>query len=192
VTTFNASVAYTNRGHKVPTYNFSTVKDVSGGHGGRAFAMVGDADFHDGKGQMHAWVQMGISAPPLTAGAYLLTISEVVVPESRANAEAATVAKMFGSYKVNVGAAVKQVNADTAMMQRTFVESMHEAVALNDSAERMTAGMSDYLRDDTVVRDNLLNGHARVSDDLADGLVEADPNRFEKVPLSDYVKGIDY
>jgi len=31
-----------------------------------------------------------------------------------------------------------------------------------------------------------------VSNDLADALVRADPNRFKKVSASDYVKGIDY
>jgi len=55
----------------------------------------------------------------------------------------------------------------------------------------MTAGRSEYLRGGTVVRDPVLNGHARVTDDSADALVAADPDRFEKVPLSGYIQGID-
>ena len=51
---------------------------------------------------------------------------------------------------------------------------------------------SDYLRGTTVIHDTELNGHGRVSDDVADALVHADPNRFEVVPPSQYVQGIDY
>jgi hypothetical protein len=43
-----------------------------------------------------------------------------------------------------------------------------------------------------VIRDTDLNGHGTVSNDLADALVEANPNRFQEVPASEYVKGIDY
>ena len=53
-------------------------------------------------------------------------------------------------------------------------------------------GMSDYLRGNTVIRDNELNGHGRVSNDLANALVQANPSRFEAVPTSEYIKGIDY
>jgi hypothetical protein len=31
-----------------------------------------------------------------------------------------------------------------------------------------------------------------VSNDLADALIEANPNRFQEVSPSEYVKGIDY
>ena len=190
VTTFNAVVKFNNRRRSQPAYSFSTVKNISA-QGGRSFLLVGDVDFHDGKGQQHTWVQLGIS-PILAAGSYMMTASQIAVPEASANAEAATVAKMFGSYKVNVGAAMNQIRADNRLMQQTFNESMRESAQIMDSSDRMTQGMSDYLRGDTVVRDTLLNGHARVDDDLADALVEADPNRFEKVPLSGYISGIDY
>jgi hypothetical protein len=44
----------------------------------------------------------------------------------------------------------------------------------------------------TVIRDTETRGHARTSDQLADMLVDANPNRFEVVPTSQYIKGIDY
>jgi hypothetical protein len=37
-----------------------------------------------------------------------------------------------------------------------------------------------------------LNGDGTVSNNLADALIEANPNRFQEVSPSDYVKGIDY
>jgi hypothetical protein len=46
--------------------------------------------------------------------------------------------------------------------------------------------------DRTVIRDTDLNAHGTVSNDLADALVDANPNRFKEVSPSEYVKGIDY
>jgi hypothetical protein len=52
--------------------------------------------------------------------------------------------------------------------------------------------MSDFLRNQTVIVDTETGGHARTSDELADMLMRANPNRFEAVPTSQYIKGIDY
>jgi hypothetical protein len=56
----------------------------------------------------------------------------------------------------------------------------------------MTAGMSDMLREQTVVVDTETGGHARTSDQLAGMLMDANPNRFQAVSTGDYIRGIDY
>jgi len=61
-----------------------------------------------------------------------------------------------------------------------------------DDSNRSTAAWSDYLRDETVVVDTHTGAHARTSDDLAGMLIDANPNRFEAVSQSGYIKGIDY
>jgi hypothetical protein len=48
------------------------------------------------------------------------------------------------------------------------------------------------LLGNTVVRDRDFNEHGLASDNLADALTQADPNRFEEVPPSQYIKGVDY
>ena len=61
-----------------------------------------------------------------------------------------------------------------------------------DAQDRQFQAFDNNLLDRTVIRDTDLNGHGTVSNDLADALVEANPNRFQEVPPSEYVKGIDY
>jgi hypothetical protein len=61
-----------------------------------------------------------------------------------------------------------------------------------DAKDRQFAAFDNGLLNNTVVFDKDLNGHGTVSNDLADALVQADPNRFQEVTASDYVKGIDY
>lgn len=61
-----------------------------------------------------------------------------------------------------------------------------------DNSERFAAGMSDFLRNQTVIVDAREGGHARTSDQLADLLMQTDPNRFQAVPTSQYIRGIDY
>ncbi len=61
-----------------------------------------------------------------------------------------------------------------------------------DMGDHLTAGMSDFLRGQTVIRDTETGGHARASDELADMRMQANPNGLEAVPTSQYIKGIDY
>jgi hypothetical protein len=61
-----------------------------------------------------------------------------------------------------------------------------------DSSDRLTAGMSNMLRDQTVVVDTQTGGHATTSDDLAGALINANPSRFQSVSPSGYIPGIDY
>lgn len=69
---------------------------------------------------------------------------------------------------------------------------MQYADRVTDNSNRSTAAMSDYLRDETVVRFTDTGEHGRTSNDFADFLVQSYPNHFEAVPTSQYVKGIDY
>ena len=191
--TFTAAANHLSRQARQPqpTYHFAAVKELAAPAGQRDYFLSGDADFHDGKGSYRTWIRLAI-APPMALGAYQMTISQIIAPVSVADAEEKTLTGMFGAYRPNFAAAASQVGAETARDQRSFNESMRQTAGLIDSGDRMTAGMSDLLRGNTVVRDRVLNGHGRVDDDVADGLVESDPNRFEKVPLSQYVRGIDY
>ena len=61
-----------------------------------------------------------------------------------------------------------------------------------DSQQRSFAADDYALLGNTVVRDRDYSEHGLVSDNLADALTQADPNRFQEVPPSQYIKGVDY
>jgi hypothetical protein len=61
-----------------------------------------------------------------------------------------------------------------------------------DDSWRMTTGMSNILRDQTVVVDSETGGHATTSNDLAGALIDANPNRYQSVSPSGYISGVDY
>ncbi|MGA3328162.1 MAG: hypothetical protein ABSF45_27235 [Terriglobia bacterium] len=43
-----------------------------------------------------------------------------------------------------------------------------------------------------MIQDTEHNARGTISNDYADALVKANPNRFQYVPTQDYLKGIDY
>jgi hypothetical protein len=49
-----------------------------------------------------------------------------------------------------------------------------------DNSDRFTAGMSDFLREETVLLDTQDGSHGRTEDFLADGLIRADPDRCRR------------
>ena len=75
------------------------------------------------------------------------------------------------------------------MQERQFLGTVAQDV---DSSDRLTAGMSNVLRSQTVVLDTQTGGHATTSDGLANWLTQSNPNRFQVVPESEYISGIDY
>jgi hypothetical protein len=61
-----------------------------------------------------------------------------------------------------------------------------------DIQDRQFQAFDNNLLDRTVIRDTDLNGDGTVSNDLAQALIESNPDRFQEVPPSEYVQGIDY
>jgi hypothetical protein len=175
-----------------PTIDYTAVKELpNDGKGGRNYFLVANVDAHDGKGPVVAWMQVGIGVP-LALGGYQMIFCQVTVPAAQADQEAATVGKIFGSYQLNAAVAGGEIQADTQLTTRIFQSTMGTIRHAEDVSDRETQATSDYLRGNTVIRDTELNGHGRVSDDVADALVHADPNRYEVVPPSQYIQGIDY
>ena len=65
--------------------------------------------------------------------------------------------------------------------------------AQQDSNARNGAGFSNYMRDQTVIRDTQYpNEHATVWNQTANWLQRAFPDRIEEVPTSQYIAGQDY
>jgi hypothetical protein len=61
-----------------------------------------------------------------------------------------------------------------------------------DSSARSTQATTNYLLNQTVVSDGALGAHGTVSDDVANALIRAYPDRYQAVSSGSYVQGIDY
>jgi hypothetical protein len=159
----------------------------------------------DGQGPTTALIDIGIG-PSGNQASYLITLYVISFPQELALQSQATVAAILHSHKVNQDVALAQIRADTqknqeltnqtlAEMRRRQAASDQQFAAFQrrqDVQERQFQAFDNNLLDRTVIRDTDLNAHGTVSNDLADALIDANPNRFQEVPPSDYVKGIDY
>ena len=159
--------------------------------GGKSNFLYGDIDVHDGQGKQLLVAQV-ISTTPLTMGTWQMTVFQICGPQQTLAAEGNTIGAIFSSYSRNsqfVNTVVNNQIAQGLAQEKQFVNTVNQ---YTDSSGRMTAGMSNILRDQTVVVDTQYGGHATTSDGLASALIDANPNRFQSVPTSDYIKGIDY
>jgi hypothetical protein len=145
----------------------------------------------DGQGPTRALVDIGI-APKDPLGGYLITLYMISFPQLVAAQNQATVTAMFHSYKTNTAVQLAEIHADARASQAFTQSTVADMNRRQDAQDRQFQAFDNNLLDRTVIRDADLNGHGTVSNDLADALVEANPNRFQEVSPSEYVKGIDY
>jgi hypothetical protein len=159
----------------------------------------------DGQGPTSALVDIGIG-PSDNQASYLITLYIISFPQELAQQSQATVAAMLHSYKVNQDVALAQIQADAQKSQETTAQTLAEMrrrqaasdrqfaafQRSQDAQERQFQAFDNNLLDRTVIRDTDLNAHGTVSNDLGDALIDANPTRFQEVPPSEYVKGIDY
>jgi hypothetical protein len=124
--------------------------------------------------------------------AWQMKLFLVFGPAEAMGQEAATIAAIYANFSQNSNQvnriANAQIQAGIAQTNQ-FVGSVKQAM---DVSDRATAGMSNILRDQTVVVDTRTGGHATTSDGLAGALIDANPNRFQSVSPSGYIPGIDY
>ena len=76
--------------------------------------------------------------------------------------------------------------------QQAFDQKLAHDRANADARDRSFQAFDNVLLDQTVVEDTYRNTHGTISNDYADALVKANPNRLHYVPTQDYLKGIDY
>jgi hypothetical protein len=175
-----------------PAIEISKVQEIPLAGGKNEF-LYGDIDMHDGQGQQYLVVQM-ISAPPQAQlmGAWQITLFLVYGPSQMMGQEAATIAAIYANYSRNSQQVTRMANAQIQQgiaQTNQFVNTVAQDM---DSSDRATAGMSNLLREQTVIVDTRTGGHATTSDDFAGALIDANPGRFQPVSPSGYISGIDY
>jgi hypothetical protein len=179
------------KAHKQPpVIDIAKVQDIAMQGGANEF-MFGDIDFNDGQGKQYLVAQM-INTPVITMGTWQMTLYVMYGPQQVMGQEASTIAEIFPNYSRNTQMVNAIVNQQIQQSIAVTNQALNTVAQYNDSADRMTAGMSNMLRGQSVVVDTQTGGHATTSDDLAGALINANPNRFQSVSPSGYIPGIDY
>jgi hypothetical protein len=184
ITTQNAQTQ-----HKAPP----TVKLLaSRPMGTDSYLIVDDVTPSDGSTPFRAYTQIFVSALS-PAGTYSLTLYQVLLPQSFSNDQGnAAVKALFGGYKADAQRAMSEIAGENAQNQAIVNSYIANSQRAADASQRSFAADDYALLGNTVVRDRDFSEHGVVSDNLADALTQADPNRFQEVPPSQYIKGVDY
>jgi hypothetical protein len=170
------------------------------------YIIVADVTPSDGSTAFRAWTQIFVG-PLNSMGMYSLTMYQIMLTQQQtADQGNATAKALFGGYQANGQKIMAQVAADNANTQSIVQQFQRQSAASQaatnsllaanqrafDSQQRSFAADDYALLGNTVVRDRDYSEHGLVSDNLADALTQADPNRFQEVPPSQYIKGVDY
>ncbi len=157
-----------------------------------SYIIAADVTPGDGSTPFRAWTQVFVG-PLGPAGSYTLTLYEVHLSQQlSADQGNLAVKALFGSWHVDQQRVISELAAQSAQNQaitNTYLATSQRAF---DAQQRSFAADDYALLGNTVVRDRDYSEHGVVSDNLADALTEADPNRFQEVPPSQYIKGVDY
>ena len=179
------------RRQPAPAIEYTTVKQLpNDGQGGTDWLLVANVTLPSGP--IVSWVEIKIISGPMAFGGFQMTVYTVDVPQALANQEVATTYPLFAGFKTNGQAVLGAINADIRTNNAIFKNAMIQSQKRMDASERSTTATTNYLLGQTVVSDGALNAHGTVSDDVANALMAADPNRFQSVSSGGYVKGIDY
>ena len=173
-----------------PVIDIAKVQDIPLQGGANEF-MFGDIDFNDGQGKQYLVVQM-VNTQVLAMGSWQMTLYVMYGPQQVMGQEAGTIAEIYPNYSHNTQMVNAIVNQQIQQSIAVTNQALNMVAQYTDSSDRMTAGMSNMLRDQTVVVDTQTGGHATTSDGLAGALINANPSRFQSVSPSGYIPGIDY
>lgn len=176
-----------------PTFTFKQTKDLGGMQSGKNIMLYGDVDRHDGTGVQSTITELIMSVPdPRLLGSYQMKVFAITAPPEVLQQDAATIAEIFPNYSLNaryVNAVAVQGIQNIIVQQRASTAYFNQEMA---STDLMSQGMSDLLRGESVFTDSDTGMRYRGPDDLASALQNANPNRFQTVPLSQYIQGVDY
>jgi len=151
---------------------------------------------------------IGVAAPGRMGG-YTIAVNGVVAPADRFERDEPEMGALLSSYQLDNDQRMAQVQAQiaagwaaseagrrnlqaTTERDRAVVDaSMRNARAVQDGIDRSTAGFVRYLNDTDVVR-TPSGAHVSVDQGTSDALRSFDPQHYSSVPVTQYVKGVDY
>jgi hypothetical protein len=174
----------------LPTITIQSTRNLRVEFGGKNFAVYGQVDAHDGRGPQAMVTQMIVT--PETLGTYQVTVFEITAPPQAMANDADTITAIYTNYNRNTQVVLAAVNAQIEQSQMQEEQFLDAARRQSDQSERSTAGFSNILLDQTVIRNTQTGEHLTVSNQRAYWLTRHNPYLFEEVPESEYIRGIDY
>src|SRR5262249_13428984 len=105
------------------------------------------------------------------------------------NAQAAAIAKPAIDQIHAIGRAAEE---RAAASHAAFDAHNQSVEAQWDSQDKRNQAFSNYLLDQTVISDNVRNGHATEWNDTAESIVKSNPQRYGYVDTPNFWKGVDY
>jgi hypothetical protein len=201
-TAYSSIVNQSRANQRLPaaTFNLTSSKALGGG----AVQVAFDLDLHDGFGARSATARLqeiGGAGPT-----WALSFSNSSLPKTIAAAENATLMAVIQSasqdanvVKAEQGAVMQGIAAAAARSQALAksADAQREASAQAfdahmDDIDSQSKAMQNYTLDRSQIQDNDSNGRATVSNGQADAMVQSDPTRYQVVPPSQFLKGVDY
>jgi hypothetical protein len=172
--------------------------------GGGAVQVAFDVDLHDNFGVRAATARLQEIGG--AGGTWALGFSNSSLPKTIAAAENATLMAVIqsasqdsavvkaeqGAVMNSIAAAGARSKAEAQAADQRRVASAQAFDASMDNIDSQSKAMQNYTLDRTQIQDNAANGRATVSDGLADALIKTDPTRYQVVPPSQFLKGVDY
>jgi hypothetical protein len=171
----------------------------------QAVLVDADLDLHDGRGMMSC--ELGLSITAINQlGSRTLGINGTCAPQSSAQQEQPTLKAIYDSYSINgqvvaseyAGDARRSIAAgNNARAQANSAHAVEDARSASfqahmDNIDRFSKSFQNYQLDQTELQDNHQNTRGAVPNSLADALIKADPDRFEAVPTTNFLKGVDF
>ena len=172
-------------------------------------ALIHGTEVTDGKPMV--FLGTVIASRPSREGSWTLTMNLVHAPADRADIDLPILWAMMTSVRLDTAklsaasmvmsqAMFEQTSkimndryqANMTSMREKFEHSMAQARNTQDAIDRAAAGTVNFALDRNVVQYNGDGSHGTMSSDWASVLTRADPQNFSIVPMSQYVKGVDY
>jgi hypothetical protein len=163
-----------------------------------------DMNLNDGFGERIATARIGELGTP-GVPTYAMTISGSSLPKTvasendmllaiirSASQDSNVVRAEQGAVMNGIRAAGERSRIEAQQANDRRVASSQAFDAHMDNIDRESKSMQNYTLDRSQIQDNDQNGRATVSNGLADLLIKTDPKRFEIVPPSQFLKGVDY
>jgi len=169
-----------------------TAQQVNDQHAnpGKNFIMMGTVQKSDGSAPVDAIIQL-LCSPENQMG-FEIKIYQVSAPDQIFKKETPTLNAIFPTYTQDPKRISQMATANAKLVIQADQNTIAYEQQLTDASDRMTQGMSDYLRGESVFVDSSTGQHYRGADDLATALQNANPNRFQTLPLGSYIQGVDY
>jgi hypothetical protein len=173
------------------TFTATQTKDLPAGNtGGKISMFMGTIAKSDGSAPVDTIVEL-LCSPENQMG-YEIKIYQITASDQVFKQEGPTFSAIFPTYSANQRLISQMATASAQQAQQIASNFIDWSNNLLDASARTTQGMSDMLRDQSVLVDNSTGQHYRGPDDLASALQNANPSRFQTLSPGQYLSGVDY